>query len=58
MTDTGMDMEEPEEDVAEQRRRVLDDADQQPPDEVPLDVDEADAAEQARAVELDEDEYR
>jgi hypothetical protein len=36
-------LEEPKDDVATQR---------------PYDVDEADAAEQARDVELDEDEYR
>jgi hypothetical protein len=52
-----MSVEEPEDDVAEQRRSVPDD-DQEANDERPYDVDEADAAEQARAVELDEDEYR
>jgi hypothetical protein len=57
MTDAGI--EEPEEDVAEQRRSVLADSDQPgPASERPYDVDEADAAEQARAVDLDEDEYR
>ena len=57
MSDAGI--EEPEEDVAEQRRSVLADSDQGgSAGERPYDVDEADAAEQARAVELDEDEYR
>ena len=57
MSDAGI--EEPEEDVAEQRRSALADSDQDGPGtERPYDVDEADAAEQARAVELDEDEYR
>jgi hypothetical protein len=52
-----MSVEEPEDDVAEQRRGVAGD-DQGAAGEVRYDVDEADAAEQARAVELDEDEYR
>jgi hypothetical protein len=57
MTDAGI--EEPEDDVAEQRRGVLADSDQpESGGERPYDVDEADAAEQARAVDLDEDEYR
>jgi hypothetical protein len=60
MTDRSM--EEPEDDVAEQSRSLLADADSDEPagleDEPPLDVNEADAAEQERAVELDEDEYR
>jgi hypothetical protein len=53
-------IEEPEDDAAEQRRSAV-----TGPDgsagwirETPLDVDEADAAEQSRAVEIDEDEYR
>jgi hypothetical protein len=57
---TDMSMEEPEDDAVERRRNVLDEADgtagsvrQTPPD-----VNEADAAEQSRAVELDEEEYR
>jgi hypothetical protein len=32
--------------------------DEQPPADLPLDVDEADAAEQQREVDLDEDDYR
>jgi hypothetical protein len=58
MTDTSM--EEPEDDAVERRRNALDEADgtagsarQTPPD-----VNEADAAEQSRAVELDDEEYR
>jgi len=57
MTDMSM---EPEDDAVERRRNVLDEADgtagsvrQTPPD-----VNEADAAEQSRAVEVDEEEYR
>ena len=34
------------------------DADEQPPADLPLDVNEADAAEQQREVDLDEDDYR
>jgi hypothetical protein len=52
-----MSVEEPEDDVAEQRRSVAGE-DQGEGGERPDDVNEADAAEQARAVELDEDEYR
>lgn len=57
---TDMSMEEPEDDAAERRRNVLDDADAAagPARETPPDVNEADAAEQSRAVELDEEEYR
>jgi hypothetical protein len=57
---TDMSMEEPEDDAVERRRNVLDESDgtagsarQTPPD-----VNEADAAEQSRAVELDDEEYR
>ncbi|HEV2451601.1 MAG TPA: hypothetical protein VGS62_06715 [Streptosporangiaceae bacterium] len=53
-------LEEPEEDVAEQRRGLRDDTNG-PDDRVakpPLDVNEADAAEQELTVDLDEDEYR
>jgi hypothetical protein len=32
--------------------------DEQPPTDLPLDVNEADAAEQQREVDLDEDDYR
>jgi hypothetical protein len=57
---TERDMEEPEEDVAEQARAVLADTEGTtgPVREMPLDVNEADAAEQSRDIEMDEDEYR
>lgn len=53
-------LEEPEEDVAEQARTVLADTEgtTAPAREMPLDVNEADAAEQSRAIETDDDEYR
>jgi hypothetical protein len=60
MTDRGLD--EPEPDVAEQRQEAIpgpDDSDQtELPDRVPLEADPADAAEQARVVELGEEDYR
>ena len=58
MTDRGL--EEPEDDVAEQARTVLAESEgtTRPAREVPLDVNEADAAEQSRAIDMDEDEYR
>ena len=55
------DMEAPTTDSAEQRQIVADDAEEpldDEPVELPLDVNEADAAEQQRTVELDEDDYR
>jgi hypothetical protein len=59
-----MGVETPESDAAEQHTPVRDD-DELRDDErlrwtmqVPFDVDEADAAEQTRLVELDEDDYR
>jgi hypothetical protein len=57
---TERDMEEPPDDAAEQSRSVLDDEDaaEEPGHEVPLDVNEADAAEQSQAVDLGDDEYR
>lgn len=57
---TERDIEEPPDDVAEQSRSVLDGEDEteEPEREVPLDANEADAAEQSQAVELDDDEYR
>jgi hypothetical protein len=57
---TDMNIEEPEGDAAEQRRDVLDDADPATgfSRETRPEVNEADAAEQSRAVELDEEEYR
>lgn len=53
-------LEEPEDDVAEQARPVLADNEgpARPAGETPMDVNEADAAEQSRAIEMDEDEYR
>jgi hypothetical protein len=51
-------------DLAEQRREVTEDPEDLPDSlpsggaDLPLDVDEADAMEQYREVELDEDDYR
>jgi hypothetical protein len=57
---TEMSMEEPEDDAVERRRDVLDEADGTAGSvrQAPSDVNEADAAEQSRAVELDDEEYR
>jgi hypothetical protein len=57
---TDMSMEEPEDDAVERRRDVLDEADgtAESVRQTPPDVNEADAAEQSRAVDLDEEEYR
>jgi hypothetical protein len=57
---TDMNIEEPEDDAVERRRDVLDEADGTAGStrETPPDVNEADAAEQSRAVDLDEEEYR
>ena len=56
------DMAAPTADSVQQRQSVADDAeeplDDDEPAEVPFDVNEADAAEQQRTVELDEDDYR
>jgi hypothetical protein len=58
------DLGQPAPDIAEQRRAVIDEPDdhQDPLPSaavgLPLDVDEADAMEQYREVELDEDDYR
>jgi hypothetical protein len=56
------DMEAPTADSVQQRQSVADDAEEplgdDEPAEVPFDVNEADAAEQQRTVELDEDDYR
>jgi len=58
------DLGPPAPDLAEQQREVIDEPDdhQDPlpsaPVGLPLDVDEADAMEQYREVELDEDDYR
>jgi pyruvate/2-oxoglutarate dehydrogenase complex dihydrolipoamide dehydrogenase (E3) component len=52
-------METPEDDAREQRRDVVsDEAVTAAQRDVPLDVDEADAAEQARAIGFDDDDYR
>lgn len=61
MTEPGM--EAPVDDAIEQHQSVrASDEDETEADnwtfEVPLDVDEADKAEQGRTVELDEDDYR
>lgn len=57
------DPEKPVPDSVDQAREVADEADAQEsqegqPSELPLDVDEADAAEQRREVRIDEDDYR
>ena len=46
------DLERPEPDLEDA------DAEEEPPTGLPLDVNEADAAEQQREVDLDEDDYR
>ncbi|HEV2252835.1 MAG TPA: NAD(P)/FAD-dependent oxidoreductase [Streptosporangiaceae bacterium] len=52
-------LETPEDDAVEQRRELVsDEAVPAPRRDVPFDVDEADAAEQARAVGFDDDDYR
>jgi hypothetical protein len=60
MTDAGLD--EPFPDVAEQSQDAVPDAGEpdeiELPIEVPLEADAADAADQAREVELGEEEYR
>jgi pyruvate/2-oxoglutarate dehydrogenase complex dihydrolipoamide dehydrogenase (E3) component len=54
-----LDMETPEDDAIEQRQEVIpDETVTEVRREVPFDVDEADAAEQARAVGFDDDDYR
>ncbi|MEW2357228.1 NAD(P)/FAD-dependent oxidoreductase [Spirillospora sp. NPDC029432] len=61
-TGNGLGEEAPEADAAEQRLAVRDEeertGDGEWPQQVPFDADEADAAEQGRVVELDEDDYR
>lgn len=56
------DYEEPLADVVEQSQPAGPTADESDepriPDKIPLEADAADAAEQAREVELDEDDYR
>jgi hypothetical protein len=52
-------METPSEDAAEQARPVTEEAEEpQQPRELPLEVDEADAAEQTRDVGYDDEDYR
>ena len=54
-----LDIETPEDDAIEQRQEVVaDEAVASPRREVPFDVNEADAAEQERAVGFDDDDYR
>jgi len=54
-----LDMETPEDDAIEQHTEVVaDEAVTVTRRELPFDVDEADAAEQARAVGYDDDDYR
>jgi hypothetical protein len=55
------DLEAPTADAVEQAQIVADDEEpfgDDEPLEIPLDVNEADAAEQHRTVELDDDDYR
>ncbi|GEM_PF-1157444 len=60
MTDAGLD--EPVPDVVEQGQEAVpganEDDDTELPEELPLEADEADAAEQAREFELGEEDYR
>ena len=52
-------LETPEDDAVEQHRELVSDEPVTVPRrDVPFDVDEADAAEQARAVGFDDDDYR
>lgn len=55
--ESAMDIETPEADAVEQHMPVRDTGNGSA-DSVPFDADEADAADQRRAVELDEDDYR
>ncbi len=58
------DLGQPAPDLAEQRREVIEGREDSPGPlpsdgvDLPLDVDEADAMEQYREVEIDEDDYR
>lgn len=60
MTDSGLD--EPEPDVVEQGQEAVPGADEaadvELPEQLPFEADEADVAEQAREVDLGEDDYR
>lgn len=55
-----MSLETPPEDAVEQHAELSDDEESRPqwPRRIPFDADEADAADQERPVELDEDDYR
>jgi pyruvate/2-oxoglutarate dehydrogenase complex dihydrolipoamide dehydrogenase (E3) component len=53
-----LDMETPEDDALEQHQDVIEDDTETARHEVPFDVNEADAAEQERAVGFDDDDYR
>jgi pyruvate/2-oxoglutarate dehydrogenase complex dihydrolipoamide dehydrogenase (E3) component len=53
-----LDIETPEDDAIEQHQEVIADEAASPRREVPFDVNEADAAEQERAVGFDDDDYR
>ncbi|HKB31523.1 MAG TPA: hypothetical protein VKD26_11890 [Streptosporangiaceae bacterium] len=58
---TEKDLEAPLDDAIEQEQSIRPDDDSEDEDwpaELPLDADEGDAAEQVRAVDLDEDDYR
>jgi hypothetical protein len=58
------DLGQPAPDLAEQQREVIEEAEDRPAPlpsadvDLPLDVNEADAMEQHREVEIDEDDYR
>ncbi|MCC5035400.1 hypothetical protein DMH02_019820 [Streptomyces sp. WAC 00631] len=52
------DIETPEADAAEQRAELLEQEDSPLPDHVPDAANPADAVEQARVVEIDEEDYR
>ncbi|MEV0220453.1 hypothetical protein [Streptomyces sp. NPDC050704] len=56
--DTEFDVEAPEADAAEQHADLASHRDEPPADGDPDRANEADLAEQARVVELDEDDYR
>jgi len=60
MSDMGL--EQPLDDAVEQNQDVIPDEDEPDdgglPPEIPLEADEADAAEQERALSLDEEDYR
>jgi hypothetical protein len=53
-----MDIETPGEDAAEQAREVAEESDDELLQEIPFDVNEADAAEQTRVIGYDDDDYR